>query len=335
MLALSTQHLLRDPPGAFRWPAALLQFGGVDYELTDQTPREQLPELIEALARQGRAVVGLRNYCPAPREVPLGRTAAEMLSLVAPDRESRSRAVTATRETLEWAARAEAKCVIVDVGACGMPSPTEKIEGLVHKRRWAGAEGIRAREFIALQRRPHAERAFDVLLQSMDRVLSHAEHLEIAVAIRNPLHYDHLPSATEFERLLRELRGSRLRSWYDVSHGRAREILGLESAFELRRAMGGPVSPPDDTDETPKPSLLMGYHLTDLRGSDVGLPIGEGEVDFRAVLEDVGSEVPMVVVAPRGTTPERIARALEVARNLGLDGPPPKPWEDHLPIIGR
>lgn len=85
MLAVSTQFLSDEPVGRSSWLPTLLGFGGVGYELCDHTPRDRFSELIDAFRRQGRPVVSLRNYCPVPRGLTPGLTAAEALSLIAPD----------------------------------------------------------------------------------------------------------------------------------------------------------------------------------------------------------------------------------------------------------
>lgn len=317
------------------WPKILLDLPVRTYELCDRVPRDQLLPLGHAIRSQGRSIVGLRNYCPRPADLRRGQRARNVLSLTHLDRSQRSLAVAATCETLEWAARLEAGVVTVEAGTTGMASPQPKIDKLQKEGRWSGPEGSRARELFARSRQQHAAPAFEALLSSLDRILGMADDLEVSVALINPGGYDEMPSALEFRRLIAEFKGSPLHTWYDVAHARRQELMGFESAYELRQSMmDRPVEPDASADVPSTGCRIVGYHLRDWRGHDDELPPGEGEIDFKVALEDASPDAPMIIDCRTGTPPERIAQSLEHLRALGLEGPPSTPWEDHLPRIG-
>lgn len=294
------------------------------FELGCRTPRRDVEHLCRELRAAGRCIRSLENYCPLPRELePRGGVLSpsvngDAIPFSSLDHEERRAAIAATRSTLEWAARCEARAVVVTCGRVPIPLGFDEfLEALAAGERERGLQGELRRRF--LERRAEAAPAhLDAVRSTLDGVLRAAEHLEIPVALVNRRLPEEIPTTAELEQLLDEFRGAPMGCWYDTAHAHHQERLGFASATELHELM--------------EPRLL-GLHVHDLMGLECGLPPGEGELELRTLLAGVPEHLPLVLRCQGDDT--RIARALEHLRDGGADPDDLSPLDPYLPIINR
>ena len=125
MIALSTSLIpLRpeEPSSEEARLERLLATEVVAYELDCRIPSRELEPLAMGLRHAGREITSLHNFCPLPLNL-RGAPGPEPLLPSSQDPEERRAVIQATRRTLEWAARLEARAVVF---LCGLPLPAFK-----------------------------------------------------------------------------------------------------------------------------------------------------------------------------------------------------------------
>lgn len=325
MLAVSSSFLSRDRTTPLETRVAMLVDLPVEtLVLAPGWHPSELHALADTLRRQHRVLAAIENFCATPPDSRSAIAAETVLSLASQDDTLRQRALVATVDTLEHADRVGAPRIIVEGGLLPTDDTDRRLlERLAeHARRRDDAradlaEATRLRELWRGRRALRVPRALDALLASLDVALTHADRLEVEIALRGPGAPDELLAPPEQVRVLREFRGSRLSVWHDLARARQRSWwLGEDEIL------------PTDA------ALLSGLDLVDQRTGQRGLLPGEGDVAFTERCASLAPTLALVVRPPEGTPAQAIVQVLEQLRALGLEGPPPQPWEDHLPRIG-
>ncbi len=242
-----------------------------------------------------------------------GGSAGDLLLLTSEDTTLRNRGVAATIETLEWAARLEARFVVCHSGRTPIEYPKHRIRELYDGGKWPIGEGETVIRKIARERAETAERCLDLLRLSLDRILVAATRLEVSLGLENRVYPHEIPNPAEFGRLIQTFEGAPLGTWYDTGHARYQEVLGFAAPQETWDAMR---------------STLLGCHVHDVIGIQDHLPPGEGELNLSARLRDLPEELPLVIECRPGQGHERIAAGIDHLRTLrfGDENAPADPF---------
>lgn len=302
MLALSTNFGSKDAASGQALVDTLGRLGVGAVELEYRIGPAMWAEMKKPLKSAGIRVESVHNFFPNPGLVPGRDPSGDYFSLSSPDQEERGLAVEWTTRTLENAADAEARAVVLHLGQVDMASDGRTLHPLHRQGRIGTDEGREAvRERLAMRERlkgPH----WDALLKALDRLMRPAEKYGLTLGLENRFHSHQLPSADEVAALLDEFAGGPLGYWHDVGHAHVQEVLTVNRPGELLERFG---------------DRLVGLHLHDARGLDDHLPPGEGEVDWAAVEAVMGPETIRVMELAPGTPVDRVREGLETGWRRG------------------
>jgi len=302
VLALSTSCLPPGPEGLDERITRLLDHEVEGYELSYRIAEEEIERFGREIRAVGRSVVSLHSYCPVPSGIRPREAGGDLLLLTSEDESLRREGIRATIRTLEWAARLEARAIVMHSGRTPIDYPKHEIRKLHDSGRWiGGANAGSGDEALGILRRvteqlaETAPRTLDLLKRSLDPILEAASRLEVMVGLENRIYPHEHPNAAEFPILLETFAGAPIGTWYDTGHSCYREILGFVFPGSTWKAM--------------LPHLL-GCHVHDVQGIQDHLPPGEGSLDFADLLSDAPEEIPLVVECRADQSAERIAAGI-------------------------
>ena len=305
MLALSTSCIAPAPAELDARIDELLSYEVDAYELSYKIAGDEIAAFGKAIIGAGRRVVSLHSYCPVPKGIVPANAGGDLLLLTSEDKTMRERGVKATIDTLEWAARLEARAIVIHSGRTPIEYPKLRIRDLYDRGRWPGNDGEGIIRKLLKDRKETVERSLDLLCLSLDPILQAASHFEVSVGLENRIYPHELPGPAEFTRLLDVFRGAMVGTWYDTGHAKYQEELGFAAPGETWDAM--------------RPSLL-GCHVHDVLGIQDHLPPGEGKLDLAALLTDLPDTMPLVIECRAGQGVDRIRAGIdELRRTLSGD----------------
>ena len=232
-----------------------------------------LPGLLKAVDSKRIRVAGVHNFCPAPIEVQGDVPDAYPFTSHRP--EVRERALRLTMETLQVAARLEARYVVLHMGNVELMKgihPTQELERKL-RNEWVGSkEYARSKGELVRRRTRQApiyyERARDVLHTLAEK----AAKLNLVLGVEGRSHFEQVPGEWEMPRLMAEFADNpHVRYWHDFGHIQRKHNLLLLNHDQYLREL--------------KP-YLYGAHVNDVQwpSRDHRAPFQGGCVDFDHLL---------------------------------------------------
>jgi len=220
---------------------------------------------ISEFVKQGKVrISSLYNFYPAPRE----GTNLGLLQFTSHREDRRRYAVRLTQQTIDYAARLGASCVILLLGNVvgGLHSYRRlrqlALQGKLYTKEFAR---VKIRE-VFRRERPSSllkERAVDCLLQLGD----YASARGIRLGIENRKTYEAFPSEREILALLERLSHPTFGYWHNFGHSQIKEHLTLINHKQWLGCVG---------------SRAIGSHVHDVQGlDDDNLPPFSGTVDYQ------------------------------------------------------
>ncbi len=232
-----------------------------------------MPGLIRAVEEKRIRVAGVHNFCPAP--IDISGDAPDAFQFTSHRPEQRERAMRLSLETLQVAARLEARYVVLHMGAVHLFlnfRGTRELErmarhGMLGTRAYAQRKGelIRRRARLAPL---YYGRAKEALHQLADK----AAELGLVLGVEGRSHFEQVPGEAEMPRLMEEFAGNpAVRYWHDFGHiQRKHNLLMLDHDQYLARLR----------------PYLYGAHVNDVQwpSRDHRAPFLGGDVDFANLL---------------------------------------------------
>lgn len=302
-LALSTmfaqQERFEDGAMFARFAA---QAGYEAIEISHSTPAEK----VDAIRRAGvLPIVSVHQPAPYVR-LPNGRGNAS-LNLAAPDEDERRAAVAAAQRSVTIAAELEATRLVVHLGHVG-PSDQQFEEELALRRAYdAGersGERIEALRAALVARRaaaaaPHLAAA----RRSLEELVAFARPHGITIGVENRYHYHEIPHPEEYAALFEGFSPAEVGYWHDVGHAEVLHRLGLidRHAWLNRWA-----------------NRCVGAHLHDVLGIGDHRAPGDGDVDWRYIVEGVGHLSALTLEINQHQPDERVSAARAFLSKVGL-----------------
>ncbi len=207
-------------------------------EASHGLPLSLMPGIIRAVEEKRIRVEGVHNFCPSPIDVL--RDAPDAFQFTSHRPEERARAMRLSLETLQVAARLEARYVVLHMGMVHLflnfkgTKALERLarEGLVGSREFARLKGelIRKRRRLAPL---YYARAREALHQLAEK----AQELGLVLGVEGRSHVEQVPGEEEVLPLLQEFEGNpHVRYWHDFGHiQRKHNLLMLDHAQYLRK----------------------------------------------------------------------------------------------------
>ncbi len=266
-----------------------------------------MPGIIRAVEEKRICVVGVHNFCPSPIDV--HRDAPDAFQFTSHRPEERERAMRLSLETLQVAARLEARYVVLHMGMVHLFlnfESTKEMErmvrhGLAGTREYARLKG----EFVRKRRRL-APLYFARAREALHTLAEKAQELGLVLGVEGRSHFEQIPGEEEVLLLMQEFEGNpHVRYWHDFGHiQRKHNLLMLDHAQYL---------------DTLRPHLY-GAHVNDVQwpARDHRVPLCPGgTVDFRQLLPRFfTADMPLTWELSPSVTQVQIREALPAWRAL-------------------
>jgi len=203
----------------------ILQLGFQSVELSHGIRSSQLEGVLQARERRKFEVVSVHNFLPMPIEIQTDSPDCYEFTSHRP--KDRDRALRLTLATIDWAAKLEARFVVVHTGrirSLDLTAPLRKMveKGKLHSREFVRKKlaAVQAREKIA---EVHNARVLEYLIEAAD----HAGKRGVMLGIENREYYEAVPLERDFPSFLKRLESPHAGYWHDFGHAAIKHNLGL------------------------------------------------------------------------------------------------------------
>lgn len=203
----------------------ILQLGFQSVELSHGIRSSQLEGVLQARERRKFEVVSVHNFLPMPIEIQTDSPDCYEFTSHRP--KDRDRALRLTLATIDWAAKLEARFVVVHTGrirSLDLTAPLRKMveKGKLHSREYVRKKlaAVQAREKVA---EAHNSRVLEYLIEAAD----HAGKRGVKLGIENREYYEAVPLERDFPVFLQRLESTHAGYWHDFGHAQIKHNLGL------------------------------------------------------------------------------------------------------------
>ena len=292
----------RDSMTQFAETTARLGYPAI--EINYVIPPEGVEEL---LATDHVSVISLHS--PTPRVRTEDGRLSDSQNLAATNEEERSRAVGLALATIDHAARAGARYMVVHLGGIETDGKDQMFEEERQLRRLFDAGTRDGEEVEALRARAHearregAARNLPRARQSLAEIAEHAAKNGVAVGLESRYHYHEFPSVDEMPELLADYPPEVAGFWIDVGHVEVMDRLGLAPKRRWLDELG---------------ERCLGAHVHDVDGLADHRAPGLGDVDWSYVSAGLPKEAPRVFEINQKMTEEAVAAAIPFLRERGV-----------------
>lgn len=286
-----------------RFAEAAARLGYPAVEINYVIPPAGVEELLDS---EHVSVISLHS--PTPR-VKLNGRWSEALNLAASDEEERGLAVRVARETIDHAARAGARYVVVHLGGVETKGKSETFQEERRLRKLydsgvrEGDEVEALRRRAAEQRREGASRDLPQARRSLAEIAEHAAASGVAVGLENRYHYHEFPSVDEMHELLADYPADVAGFWLDVGHVEVLDRLGLVPKGRWLDELG---------------ARCLGAHVHDVDGLADHRAPGLGDVDWSYIARGLPKEAPRVFEINQKMPEDAVAAAIPFLRERGV-----------------
>ena len=244
-------------------------------------------------------------HAPAPRVQALGRNNSS-LNLASLDEEERRTAIEHTKRSIDHAADAGARFVVVHLGAVGkdeMLEPERKQRKLFDSGTRAGEE-YEALRRETLERRaesapPYLERARETLAE----LAAYARERGVAIGLENRFHHHEIPLPHEALALLAGYPQDLAGYWHDVGHAEVQARLGYVDKRAWLDALG---------------ERTLGTHLHDVDGIGDHRAPGRGDVEWEYIARGLPATALRVFEIDQHQPDDAVAGAIAFLRARGV-----------------
>lgn len=259
----------------------------------------KLPGIIKAVDEKRIKVAGVHNFCPAPIEVP--GDAPDAYTFTSHRAETRERALRLTLETLQVAARLEARYVVLHMGSVELmlaARPTRKLESQL-RHAWVGCKEYALRKGELVRRRSkQAPLYYERARETLHTLAEKAKEYNLVLGVEGRSHFEQMPGEWEMPRLMEEFADHpHVRYWHDFGHIQRKHNLLLLNHDQYLRKLH---------------PYLYGAHVNDVEwpSRDHRAPFQGGCVDFDHLLPAYFTRsMPLTWELSSSITKEQIAEA--------------------------
>jgi sugar phosphate isomerase/epimerase len=261
----------------------------------------------ELLATHHVSVVSLHN--PTPRVRAHNDRLSDDLNLAGLDQDERAAAVALARATVDHAARAGARYMVVHLGGIETDGKDQAFEPERRLRRLFDAGTRDGDEVEALRRQAHemrregASRNLPQARRSLAEIAEHAAARGVAIGLESRYHYHEFPSIEEMHELLADYQNSVAGFWIDVGHVEVMDRLGLVPKYRWLDELG---------------ERCIGAHVHDVDGLADHRAPGLGDVDWSYIARGLPAGVPRVFEINQKMPEQAVAGAVPFLRERSV-----------------
>lgn len=268
-------------------------------EISHATPEEPFDRLLNGSSAKISSI-----HAPAPLSRVGGKNNSS-LNLASLDDEERRLAIDYTKRSIDHAAAAGARYVVVHLGGVG----NTMFESEQRGRRLFDAGKRETEEFAAacretVERRaesapPYLERARATLAE----LAAHARERGVAIGLENRFHHHEIPLADEALALLADYPADLAGYWHDVGHAEVQARLGYVDKLSWLDTLG---------------PRTLGTHLHDVDGIGDHRAPGNGDVDWSYIARGLPATALRVFEIDQRQPDDAVARAIPFLRERGV-----------------
>lgn len=271
-------------------------------EISHATPEQPFDRLLNGSGARLSSI-----HAPAPLTRVQGRNNSS-LNLAALDEDERRLAIDCTKRSIDHAAAAGARFVIVHLGAVGnaMFESEQKLRRLFDSGPPLadGGEEYDSLRRETLERRaqqapPYLGRAGETLAE----LATYAGERGVAIGIENRLHHHEIPLPKEGLALLAGYAPEDVGYWHDVGHAEVQARLGYVDKRAWLDALG---------------SRTLGTHLHDVDGIGDHRAPGNGDVDWTYIAAGLPPSALRVFEIDQRQPEDAVAGAISFLRERGV-----------------
>jgi sugar phosphate isomerase/epimerase len=244
-------------------------------------------------------------HAPTPhRFMADGRHNSEA-NLASTDPEQTRVALEETRLTIDYAADAGLRYVVVHLGGVGDNRSDEEraVRRLFEQGITSGEEWDHARRRLAETRAAGIDVHMEVARASLEQLVDYASRRGVAIGIESRLNYHEIPHPHEAEELLAPYTNAEAGFWYDVGHCEVQSRLGMVDHAAWYPAVGG---------------RIIGAHLHDVRGILDHRGPGNGTLDWAMIAANLPPTALRVLEIDQHEPEELVATAREFLGARGM-----------------
>lgn len=262
-------------------------------------------------AQQAGAIIASRVlpvtsvHAPAPLERHPTAGWTRDLNLAATDEAERALAVRFTQRSIDMAAEAGARFVVVHLGSAGgcELAGERRLRELWARRDMVPVEWARTVDDTVRDRAARAPAHLAQARRSLEEIVRTAEPRRVALGIESRLAYHELPLPQEAASLLAPYDARIAGYWHDVGHVEVQHRLGLTDRDAWFDLLG---------------DRIIGVHIHDVRGLTDHRAPGNGDVDFHRLAARLPATAARTLEIDQHEPDEALARAVEVLRAAGV-----------------
>ncbi len=244
-------------------------------------------------------------HSPTPRVKTDSDRFSDALNLGSLDPDERALAVQRARVTIDFAARAGARCIVVHLGNIGPGVFEEELQlrRLYHNGIRDGEEVQTQRARALARRTESAARYRSEASRSLEEIVEHAARAGVAVALENRFRYHEIPDVDEMADLLSAYPADLVGFWLDVGHTQVLDRLGLAAGERWLETLA---------------DRCLGAHIHDTDGLNDHRAPGQGSTDWEHFARLLPPHVPRVLEINQKTPEEQIAASIPFLMEHGL-----------------
>lgn len=258
-----------------------------------------MPGVIKAVEEKRIRVEGVHNFCPAPIEV--SGDAPDAYQFTSYRKEERDRALRLTRETLQVAARLEARYVVLHMGSVHTfltKQATRTLQRMTRHGYVGTPEYAALKNKLVRERYERSPLYYERVRETLHTLSEEAAKLNLVLGVEGRSHFEQMPGESEMYRLMEEFKDDpHVMYWHDFGHiQRKHNLLLLNHEQYLRKL---------------KP-YIFGGHVNDVQWPqrDHRAPFMGGGVDFRTLVPRFfNREMPLTWELSSSVTREDILEA--------------------------
>jgi len=234
---------------------------------------ERVVEDVLAIKRSGGIKISsLHNICPLPKEVATDEASPDYYSLASSDAEERGLAVAVTKNTIDWAAKLQARAVVLHAGRVQIKDGTRDLALLTGDR----TRFDDFKSYMIKERENKKDGYLANVIKSLEELVPYAKKADISLGLENRYYYREIPIFEEFEEIFTHFKYWDIYYWHDVGHAEVFERLGLCRHKDLLERFA---------------DRLLGVHLHDILGAvDDHKAPGRGTFDFNMLKPYLGKD---------------------------------------------
>lgn len=248
---------------------------GFEYaELSHGIRISLVPGVLRAVEEGIIKISTVHNFCPLPMGVT--KSAPNIFQFSSSDRQQRENAYRQTLKTLDFAAKVEARLVVLHCGSVEMPDFSEKLEILVEKGQLGSPKFAKVMEKALKIRENKKSRHLEWVQETVSRLVPEARQRNLWLGVENREAIEELPFDADFDLFFQGLDPEVVKYWHDCGHAQIKERMGL---LHHRIHLEG------------QADRLAGFHIHDVKPplKDHRAP-GTGMIDFAELASFVRPE---------------------------------------------